>query len=237
MKTIYRISLFFNALCICYLLVRGSEYIYSKYAIMPPVKEEFQRKDETEASIEKESGTISAKTQQSVNAADMDTKSMVVPQMPDVQVALNEVVTDCDTSYIIKNYDYTTKETTSDVERLPVMYVDKTREEFEQLLTDYAMNPSLTDQEKGFEEVALNSFSEEKVVITKYYRSAPQEEDFYLMVEDDYITVYRGDLKTVYLYTDIYMQHLPEELQQEILDKKYIANEEELYNFLESYSS
>ena len=44
-------------------------------------------------------------------------------------------------------------------------------------------------------------------------------------------------MKTLFLSTNILLEHLPDEIKQEILDKKYIKNEEELYNFLESYSS
>lgn len=60
---------------------------------------------------------------------------------------------------------------------------------------------------------------------------------YYLMVYAGKIWVYYEDLKTVYLSTDIAIERLPEEVRQEVLDKKYIKNEEELYNFLESYSS
>ena len=44
-------------------------------------------------------------------------------------------------------------------------------------------------------------------------------------------------MKTLYLSTGISLDQLPDQVRQEILDKKYIKNEEELYNFLESYSS
>lgn len=60
---------------------------------------------------------------------------------------------------------------------------------------------------------------------------------YYLMVYAGKIWVYYEDLKTVYLATDISIERLPEDVKQEVLDKKYVKNEEELYNFLESYSS
>ena len=209
MKTIYRISLFFNLLCACYLLIKGSAFYYQNHTEMPEVKEEFRTvKEETVA--EKEESVLTA---------------------------AGESVTSCDTDYIIKSYDYTTKTYSTEERSLPTMYLDKNREELEDLLSDYAISPSLTDLEKGFETVTLDSFSKNMVIITKYYRSVPKQEPFYLLVEDDYITVYCEDLTNVFLYTNIYMNDLPERLQQEILDKKYIASEEELYNFLESYSS
>ncbi len=60
---------------------------------------------------------------------------------------------------------------------------------------------------------------------------------YYLMANGGIVYVYQGDMKTLYLATDITIDQLPDDVRQEILDKKYIKNEEELYNFLESYSS
>lgn len=60
---------------------------------------------------------------------------------------------------------------------------------------------------------------------------------YYLMANGGMVYVYKEDMKTLYLATDITLDRLPDDVRQEILDKKYIKNEEELYNFLESYSS
>lgn len=57
------------------------------------------------------------------------------------------------------------------------------------------------------------------------------------MAENHYITVYAQDMQTIYLYTDIRVENLPERLQEEIIQKKMIAGESNLYHFLESYSS
>lgn len=63
------------------------------------------------------------------------------------------------------------------------------------------------------------------------------KEGFYLVAYDDKVYVYQSDMKQVYLVTNISIHDLPEQVTQEILDKKYIKDEAELYNFLESYSS
>ena len=60
---------------------------------------------------------------------------------------------------------------------------------------------------------------------------------FYILAKDNKLVVYYEDLETVYLSTDIVMDSLPKDVQLEILKKKYFESEEELYNFLESYSS
>jgi len=224
MKIIYRISLFFNFCCICFLLIRGTEFYYRNYAAMPPVKEEFQKSSRVGRNAV-EHLSVKNDMQEEITEEDITTAGKQLP------------VTNCDTVFVIKEHDYRTGEVKSHKEKLPALYVGKTREELESLLIDYSLAPDLTDQQMGFDEVTLDSFSSNKVVATKYYTSKPEEEDFYLMAEDNYISVYCADLKTVYLYTGISMAQLPLALQQEILDKKHIHGKAELYNFLESYSS
>lgn len=66
---------------------------------------------------------------------------------------------------------------------------------------------------------------------------AEKEEGFYLAELNGYIVVYREDKKTIYEYTNILVADLPENLQEEILDWKKINSIQELYGFLENYSS
>ncbi len=60
---------------------------------------------------------------------------------------------------------------------------------------------------------------------------------FVLMEEKGYIAVFHADRTTLYASTDILVSELPEELQEEIKEGKNIDSEEQLYNFLENYSS
>jgi hypothetical protein len=60
----------------------------------------------------------------------------------------------------------------------------------------------------------------------------------YYLVEDlGYVNVCLGDGKTIYEYTEIRVEDLPEALMAEIRQGKSIKNEQELYDFLENYSS
>lgn len=61
--------------------------------------------------------------------------------------------------------------------------------------------------------------------------------EYILLEEKGYVAVYHTDRKTLYASTDILVSELPEELQKEIEEGKYIGSEEQLYNFLENYSS
>ena len=63
------------------------------------------------------------------------------------------------------------------------------------------------------------------------------EEGYYLCEMQGFVVVYLGDRKTIYEMTEIPLTDLPEEIQQEIAAGKYIPTQDELYGFLENYSS
>lgn len=83
----------------------------------------------------------------------------------------------------------------------------------------------------------------------KQEKSKPKQEEMketsgsetpyeYVVVNDNgYLTVYQKDLKTVYFQTDIPYAELHTELQEKIDQGYLIQDEEELYDFLENYSS
>ncbi len=60
---------------------------------------------------------------------------------------------------------------------------------------------------------------------------------FYLAEDNGMVTVYRTSNGEIYEYTDISMQELPEDVREEVYQQKYMTDEEELYSFLESYTS
>lgn len=66
---------------------------------------------------------------------------------------------------------------------------------------------------------------------------AVKDNGFYLMILNGYVTVYLGDKQTIYEYTDITADSLPENIAEEIRETKYVETAEELYSFLENYSS
>ena len=63
------------------------------------------------------------------------------------------------------------------------------------------------------------------------------EEGYYLCEMQGFVTVYLSDRQTIYELTEIPLSDLPEEVRQEIAAGKYIPTQEELYGFLENYSS
>ncbi|MGN1267166.1 MAG: hypothetical protein ACI4UH_04430 [Dorea sp.] len=66
---------------------------------------------------------------------------------------------------------------------------------------------------------------------------ALKENCFYLMEVNGYVVVYLSDKKTAYEYTDVIFEELPETVRNEIKNGKYIESLDELYGFLENYSS
>ena len=76
---------------------------------------------------------------------------------------------------------------------------------------------------------------QEHVVETK---GSAQKEDGYIIKEKDgYIIVYLSDGKTVYEYTTVETQYLPEEIQKEVKKGKKADTVGQVYGFLENYSS
>lgn len=66
---------------------------------------------------------------------------------------------------------------------------------------------------------------------------ALKEDCYYLKNVNGYVVVFLSDKKTAYEYTDILCEELPHSVQEELLNGKYIESQEELYGFLENYSS
>lgn len=60
---------------------------------------------------------------------------------------------------------------------------------------------------------------------------------YYLMEEDGYVYVYLGDRLTLFERTSIRTETLPESLKEEIKKGKPVRDMEELFSFLENYSS
>ena len=116
-------------------------------------------------------------------------------------------------------------------------YVGMNREQFLQAMEVYEAFPPLSELERGFVGLEVLSFSRERVVVRMDYKFVQPSSSFYLAVYDNKVVVYLEDMQTVYIETDIRLDSLPATLQQNIIDMMWIRDEEELYSFLENYSS
>lgn len=150
--------------------------------------------------------------------------------------AAQEPVVTADTRYLLELVDLSEGTVTENEETIPVMYIGLNREELLEALSAYEDNPPLSELEQGFESIELTAFSKDRVAVCKYYKEQ-EPQGFYLMVADHFIVVYEEDRSTLYMNTDILLERLPDALQREIMAGKFVGSEEELYLFLESYSS
>ncbi|MGN1314550.1 MAG: hypothetical protein ACI4VG_05980 [Lachnospiraceae bacterium] len=146
-------------------------------------------------------------------------------------------ITTCDTSYIIVEYNLEEDSRNKVTGHLPGKYLGMTRDKLEDALKEYELNPTLEDREKGFISLQLESFSPKQVIVQKNFKPEEKTSGYYLMVEDGKIVVMEEDQKTVYLTTEIYADDLSDRLKQELIIGKYIHSMDELYGFLESYTS
>lgn len=154
-----------------------------------------------------------------------------------IETAVENVpVVTADTTYLIEEINLLDGTIQERQEEVPVKYIGLDRDSLIRELESYDRNPPLTELEMGFETIELTAFSKDRVVICKYYKEE-EEKGYYLMVEDHFVVVYEEDKHRLHMNTDILLENLSDTLKAEIIQGKFIENEEELYNFLESYSS
>lgn len=142
-----------------------------------------------------------------------------------------------DTDYVLEEHDKKRETTVESVGKVPQAYLGMNREEFVAAMERYEASPPLPELERGFTGLEVLSFSGERVVIRMDYVYVEPTKSFYLNLSDGKIVVLCDDRETVYQYTEIEADRLPEELQRELIIGMYVENEEALYRFLETYSS
>ncbi len=171
-------------------------------------------------------------------AAGKKTESSVIGQQAAVSVQDENVIT-ADTSFIV--VEVNVDDQTENAEEIPVpaYYMGMDRTEFEKQIKSQDDSPSLTELQRGFQGSEIRSFSGAQVELCKFYKNQEDEENeyYYLAIMDDQVVVYKADGKTIYMETDISADDLPSDVLQELLQKRIVNTEEDLYTFLESYSS
>lgn len=142
-----------------------------------------------------------------------------------------------DTVYVLEETDIVDNSVVETTWKLPDMYVGMNREQFLTAMENYASSPPLSEQERGFVGLEVLSFSRERVVVQMNYQYLQPSTSFYLAVVQNEVVVYLEDRETIFINTGILLENLPESMQMDIIQMMWIADEEELYDFLETYSS
>ena len=176
---------------------------------------------------------VSAEKSRSGTAASASDEKMHVS-------AQDENIISADTSFVVIEVNMEDQSESSAEIPVPTYYMGMDREAFEKQIRNFDSSPSLQELKKGFQGSEIRSFSGSKVELCKFYQEQKEaeEEYYYLAIQNNKVVVYRADGQTVYMETDIPAQDLPDDVLQELLTQKRIVNtEEDLYEFLESYSS
>lgn len=142
-----------------------------------------------------------------------------------------------ETRYVLEERDIYRDTVVETTWRLPDKYVGMNREQFLAAMKEYEAFPPLAEMQRGFVSLEVLSFSREKVVVQMNYRVVLPTDSFYLAVYDNKVVVLLDDKETVYIETDITLEKLPEEEQEEIINMMFIEDEAGLYDFLEAHSS
>lgn len=151
--------------------------------------------------------------------------------------ALDEQKIDADTKFMVEEADLRRDTIVETQWKLPEKYIGMNREEFLKAMEEYELSPPLTELERGFVSLEVKSFSGDKILVRMNYIYTAPSNSFYLRAENHYVVVYCDDQKTVYMKTNILLEDLPDDIQQEIIGEMHVEDEKTLYDFLESYSS
>ncbi|MBQ8147364.1 MAG: hypothetical protein IJ040_01080 [Lachnospiraceae bacterium] len=101
----------------------------------------------------------------------------------------------------------------------------------------YLEQASEEELQAGLERVELEAYSSDSITLAKYYGEPVESEGYFIGVKDNAVIVYLEDRSEVYEYTNIEMWTLPEAVQSQLVEGIYVDNEQELFDFLQTYSS
>ncbi len=139
--------------------------------------------------------------------------------------------------YVLEKYYLDDYSLVEEKRKIPTELIGNSREQVIKYLKEYSESPSIDDIKEGIISYELIAFTNEKMILRKTYKKPETVYEYYLKAENDYITIYYIDKKTVYDYTSICVDSLPKAVKMEVTKGKYIETIVDLYDFLESYSS
>lgn len=178
-------------------------------------------------------GMSDGKNEDAESGAPVDAEKMQVS-------AADENVISADTSFVVIEVNVDDQSELAEEIPVPTYYMGMDRDAFEKQIQNFDSSPSLQELQKGFQGSEIRSFSGSKVELCKFYQEQKktEEEYYYLAILDNKVVVYQADGQTVYMETDIPAEDLPSDVLQELLIQRRVVNtEEDLFDFLESYSS
>ena len=159
------------------------------------------------------------------------------PTPKSVDVGSDESKISAKCEMITINYEVISNREEKVISPIIPRYVGLTMEELTKLLFQESENPNLSEIEKGFIRAELLSFSAKEIVIKRTYSKDEIPNKYFMILENNFVTIYYSDRKTVFENTGIDANFLPIEEKKELLNGIEIKDEHELFSILESYTS
>lgn len=158
-----------------------------------------------------------------------------IPQQP---VAVEtEIIISNVTEYFVEICDADTGKIAKTKEKMPVAYLGLSRTALTEKLQDAILKQDSVDKAQGLIALELIEFTKNRVTVRKTYSTKNLPQKYYILAENGKILVYLSDRKTLYDTTDIGLEQLPEQTRIQVLRGLEIESPEELYDFLETFTS
>lgn len=170
-----------------------------------------------------------------ISIEEMSKEPVVDNTEVDLSVSTKQNVTTCDTVFEVESY--VGNSYMHSVESIPFSFTGLNRDELLKEIERYELSPSFADKQNGFESIELLSFHPDKITVKKTYKEEQEKIIYYIKAVNHELIVYRSDLNEAYMPTDLTLEMLPENVQQEIIETKCFNDIRDVYDFLESYSS
>ncbi len=137
------------------------------------------------------------------------------------------------TNYVEESYNMDTDELQKETMTPPVEVLVYNRQQLIDYLTTYMSK----NKDETLVNIQLVSFSTDSVVVRKTVRTIEKTYNYYVLVENGMISVYKADKETKYFDTGIHLSEVEEKERQKLTDGFYVEDIRELYNYLESITS
>ena len=137
------------------------------------------------------------------------------------------------TNYVEESYNMDTDELQKETMTPPVEVLGYNRQQLIDYLTTYMSK----NKDETLVNIQLVSFSTDSVVVRKTVRTIEKTYNYYVLVENGMISVYKADKETKYFDTGIHLSEVEEKERQKLTDGFYVEDIRELYNCLESITS
>ncbi|MGN0408008.1 MAG: hypothetical protein ACI4EJ_07100 [Bacteroides sp.] len=174
----------------------------------------------------------------SFNIASDNEDDFLIRDVPTEAVdASNDIIVSNITKLTLETYDMDSNTVKEQLCTVPIEYLGLNRAGMIETLQDYMLNPSLSDKTHGLIACELVEFTKDSVTIRKTYSTKNLPQKYYIVAEKGMLVIYLENRRTLYDKTEIELQRLPLSIQEEVIKGLEIDSADELYDFLETFTS